>query len=211
MNTMRPDERASEEQIRREKEFNESVKGGLKKTAGLGLSAAGAGLGSRILPFLSEHIPFDLALKGISKISPKVGDFLKRGMEKGLNAKEGMDFVKDKIQKSEPQPAKDQRNIIEQYSPELHQFIKEEVTKGRPPLEAGALAQVNDKFKKVIKKLEEDHKTPFSSILQSVYGGGQYGGPVNLPQETQQPQQQTGKGQQALMAILQKIQQQRGG
>src|SRR6185312_10659550 len=106
------------------------------------------------------------------------------------------------------EPPKESRNIIQQYSPELHQFIDQEVRKGHKPIEAGAIAQADKRFKDIISKLTKDHQTPWSNILESVYGGGEQALP---PQNPQQPQQQSGQGQQALMAILQKIQQSRGG
>jgi hypothetical protein len=189
---MRPSERASEEQIKRNEKFNENVKSGAKTVASAALAATGA----RILPFLSEHIPIDLAIKGISKISPKIGDFIKKGMSQGMDVKEGFQFLKDQIQPKEEEPEKKQeqpkenRNIIQQYSPELHEFLKNEIAGGRPLLEAGALAQINEKFKGLIKKLEKDHKTNFSSILQTIYGGGQYGGSVNPQQLKISPGQQ---------------------
>ena len=220
---MRPSERAAESILKKRDSVEKEegyIKKGLKLAAGAGATALGVGISSKILPFLNEHIPIDLAIKGISKISPKVGDFLKKGMAKGLDAKEGLNFVKDKINESQQQQkqpekqsqtAQQNKNIIEQYSPELHEFLKNELAKGRPHLEAGALAQINDKFKKVIKKIEEDHKTPFSAILDTVYGGGQYGGAVNQPQQSNQQQpQQSGPGAQALNSTLDKIRQIRG-
>lgn len=92
------------------------------------------------------------------------------------------------------QETPNQQNIIEQYSPELFQFISDLIGKGRSPLEAGALAQLDKRFMKVIKSMETDHKTPFSSILQSVFGSTQ-----------QNKQQQGADTDQALMAALQKI------
>jgi hypothetical protein len=212
---MRPSERATQAVINRDKEEKEFIKGGLKTVAGLGLSASSFALGSKILPFLSKHIPADLVVKGINKISPELGSFLKKGMDAGLNIEEGKQFLKDKLQPKEN--AQDNRNIIEQYSPELHQFIEGEIQKGRQPLEAGALAQLKKEFADPIKKLTKDHKAPFSALLQTVYGGGQQSQQGQQQPQPQQPQQgqpqnqQSGQGQQALMAIMQKINQTLGG
>lgn len=158
---MRPDEAASLSEIERDKKNKSRFMSGIK-TAG---ALTGAGIVSRLSPFFSQFIPVDLAMKGISKISPKIGDFLKRGQSMGLDLKEGIDFVKEKMN------PKEIRNIIQQYSPELHQFIDQSIKAGKAPLEAGALAQLQDKFKKVINKISEDHKTDWSSILENVYGG----------------------------------------
>lgn len=218
----RPDEKAAQSEIERAKKLNKVGKTVAGAAIGLGTAAIGgpgiasmaSGLSSRLLPLLNKYITPDLAVKGISKVSPKLGEFLKKGMASGLPIKEGLDFLKGEMTKGQPQEQKapDQRNIIEQYSPELHQFLKDEITKGRPPIEAGALAQSQDKFKNIIKKLSQDHKTDFSSILQSIYGSGQQGSSQpQQPQQQSQQSQQPGQGQQALMSILQKIQQARGG
>lgn len=196
------------------------------------LSGVGAKIGERIKTFLNEYIPQDLAIKGLSKIDPRLGKFVQKAMDEGYDFDELKDFIKEKAE-GKQEKAKDDRNIIQQYSPELHEFISQEVSKGRSPVEAAALAQNNSKFAKIVDKLSKDHKTPWSQIVEGVYGSGQYGGAVNPVQQAQQqapelqgqplkqqqpqqqgqssPQGQSGQGQQALMAILQKIQQARGG
>lgn len=196
---LRPDEEATYSEIERNK-------GGLSKSiktaANIGLTATGLGISSKIAPFLSPLIPKDLALKGISKLSPKLGDFLKKGLEQGLNLGDGLDFIKDNMggKQNTPEPTKQNGNIIEQYDPELFTYIKDRIGKGIPILQAGEKAKDHPRFANAIKKLEKDHKTPWASILQSVFGG----------QGQEQPQQQGGQGQQALMAILQQVQQARG-
>jgi hypothetical protein len=191
--------------------------------AGGGLASAGARLGGialgKVAPFLSKYIPKDLAIKGLSKIDPRFGKFIESALEEGMEFDEIKDFIGEKAEEGQPKAkAQENRNVIEQYSPELHAFINEQIQSGRSPLEAGALASLDRKggksFKSVIKKLEQDHKSPFSAILQSVYGGQEAASqqPQEGIQQQQQGQpQQGGQGQAALMAILQKIQQTRGG
>jgi hypothetical protein len=193
--------RSSEKVAESEIANAQKIKRGLKGVAGLGTAAVGIGLGSKIMPFLNEYIPTDIALKGISKVSPKFGDFLNRGLAKGLDAKSGLDYIKENLSKKQ---APNERNIIEQYSPELHQFLTGEIQKGRQPLEAGALAETSGKYKKAIQDMVKDHKAPFSSILESVFGSAQQ--PQQPQQQApQQGQQQPENGDQALMAALQKI------
>ncbi len=211
MNYLRPDEKASQADIEKSRKSDDLLKKGAKTAANLGLAVSGAGIASKIAPFLSKYITPDLALKGISKLSPKVGDFLKRGMEAGLNVQDGLDFVKEQISNS----AVDQRNIIEQYDPELNTYLKNYVDKGMSPLEAGKKAIRHDRFAKAIKQMEKDHKAPWTSIIESIFGRGDKAQqvtqqPIQQQQEPQPQQQQPGQGQQALMAILQKIQQTRG-
>lgn len=217
----RPDEQASEEYKHRDKKFRNSLKSGLSAIGSIGVGAV-SGLGAKVLPFINEYIPSDLAVKGISKVAPKIGDFLRTGQSMGLDIEKGLQFVKDNIVKREEKSPKNQkntqkhRNIIEQYSPELHDFIVKEVQGGRSPLEAGAIATISKKgergFKDVIDKIVKDHKAPWSAILQTVYGDQ---GQVTKPQSDnqQQPNNQAGQGgagQQALMDILNKINQRLG-
>lgn len=183
---MRPDEEANRSEIERDRETRRSISKGVGTAVALGTGLGTAAVSARVLPFLSTFIPKDLAMKGLSKVAPKVADFLKRGQSMGLNVEEGIQFIRDSIKPKEgkqPDKAKDNRNIIEQYSPELHQFIAQQVNSGRPPIEAAAIAQNDKRFSEVIKKLSKDHKTPWSSIIDSVYGTGQYGGAVNPPSE----------------------------
>jgi hypothetical protein len=202
---LRSDEIANEAEIERDQKFRNNVGKGIATASTLVGAGMSAGLGNKIAPFLSKYIPADLAIKGISKVSPSTGDFLKRGQKMGLNVEEGLSFLKEKLSSSEKQQqAKENRNIIEQYSPELHQFIEGEIKNGRNALQAGAIAQQDKKYMSAIDKITKDHKTPWSSILEMVYGGNQ----SSQPQMNQN--QSTGQGQQALMDILNKINQRLG-
>src|ERR1700690_2790541 len=98
---MIPDELAAEAEIERSQGRDKLVKKGLAAGAGLALSAGA----TRLLPFLNEHIPIDLAIKGISKINPKIGNLLHEGTKMGLNVSEGLDYLKSQFGKSE-EPAK---------------------------------------------------------------------------------------------------------
>ena len=229
MNHLRPDEKAAQSEISRYKENKETIKKGAKTALNIGLSATGLGAGgklaSKILPFLSEFIPPELAMKGINKFSPKLGKFLDQGMKMGLDVKEGLNFIKGKMQPSKEsatEQPKENRNIIEQYSPALNQFMMQQIQSGRSPIEAGALAENDKKYSDVIKKMKKDHKSDWSSIIQSIFGTGQTAQPQqsqsSLQGQNQQPQgqqgqqgqQQIGAGQQALMAMLDKINQRLG-
>lgn len=197
---MRPDERAVESEIERDKNFRSNVSTGIRTVANIGTGIAATGAVARILPWLNEFIPQDLAMKGLSKVSPKLASFLKRGQSMGLDVGEGIQYIKTQFDKSKG-GAKQDKNIIEQYSPELHQFIMEEIQKGRSPLEAGARATLGKKgdegFKKVIEKMVRDHKTPWSAIIETVYGGQPGGQQKNNNQNPQMNQQQQQQQQQS--------------
>ncbi len=213
---LRPDEMAAQSEIDRARSRDKNIKSGLKTAATAGL--AGAGIASKVAPFLSEYLPLDLAVKGINKVSPKLGEFLTRGKKLGLDLKEGLDFIKENTGQKSTQK---NQNIVEQYSPELNQYIKDHIQQGKSALEAGARAHMKKEYKTIIEKMEKEHKTPWSAILQTAYGnqgeGQQQMAQSNAPTIAreqlggQSQSQQPGEGQQALMSILQKIQQMRGG
>lgn len=216
-NYLRPDEQATLSEIERSQSRDRNLNRIAKTTANVGLAAGTAGvglaaskIGSKILPLLNEFIPTDFAIKGISKISPELGNFLKKGMEKGLDVKEGLNFIKDNIMSSEQaktEEPKKNKNIIEQESPELHQFLDQLIRGGRKPIEAAALAQNDKRFASVIQKLSKTHKVPWSQIIQNIYGTGETAQP-NQQQQTNQGQQQQQRGispkvQEALQKIMQ--------
>jgi hypothetical protein len=138
-------------------------------------------------------------MKGINKVSPALGQFLRKGQKNGLNIKEGFEFLKKQMTPKE-ESAQDNRNIIEQESPELHQFIDQEVRKGRKPIEAGAIAQSDKRFMDIIKKLVKTHKTPWSNILESIYGGQGMAQPQQAQQQQMQQPQAPQQGQQQGMS-----------
>lgn len=210
---MQPYQEASEE-IKRQQSEPGRIARNIGSTA-LALTGSGA-LISKVAPFLSSYLPQNLAIAGLSKISPKMGKFINNAMEAGYSFDAVKEFIGDKLEQSKPQEKeqpKENRNIIQQYSPELFQFMQQEIQKGASPQEVAAVAKLNiqgKNFKNIIKKIEEDHKADFSAITESIFGGGQKAQAQPQPQG-QAPQAQPGQGQAALMAILQKIQQSRGG
>lgn len=174
----------------------------LKTAASIGLTGAGAALASKALPFLSEYIPSELAMKGLSKVSPKLGKFVQEGLSLGKSFDEIKEFVGSQLSPALQNEQEQKPNILQQYSPELFGFIQEEVKKGRTPMQGAGLAKLSGKFGQVIKQMENDHKMPYSSIIESVFGEEE-------PQQPSQPQQQMaqGNGDEALMAAIQKIMQ----
>jgi hypothetical protein len=194
---MQPYQEASEESIRQSKLPGDILKKGV--TTALGIAGGGAIL-NKISPFLNKFIPPDIALKGISKVDRRAGKFIEGALKEGNSKEDVRNFIKDKIQsseqsKQEKQNAQENRNIIEQYSPELNEHIKQFIQKGENPLQAGARARVDKKFANIIKQMEKDHKTDWSSILQTVYGGQEQNQPQQQVQQQSQQTQQAGQGQ----------------
>jgi len=225
---LRSDELANQEQVERDQSFRGNIKKGVATAASLGTAAVAGPLAARVMPFLNQYIPTGLAIQGINKVSPKLGSFLKKGQDMGLDVEEGLNFIKEKMGSSKTEPAKESRSILEQYSPELHAFIKEKIGKGVSPVQAATEAMNNKKFMNVIKKITQDHKTPWSSIVESIFGKGkgmdgstimdavrgfqqegqQQQSPQEMQQQAQQPQQGDPQIKQRLLQTMQALTQQ---
>lgn len=190
--TYNPYRSASEEIQRQEGDPLNYLQKGLSISAAVGgLGGLGA-LSSKILPLLNSRIPESIAVKGINKINPSLGRFVESATNFGYDFEEVRNFLRNKAaeQQDEKVEPKQNRNIIQQYSPDLHEFILTEIKKGRSPLEAGALASLSDAFKSVINKLTKDYSSPFSALLETVYG----------PSEKKQAQPRVSSGQQDVSA-----------
>jgi len=155
---------------------------------------------------------------------PEVRDYLSQKAQK----------TKEDIFSHSSKPGGKNKNLIEKHSPELHQFISEYLQKGNSPLQAAALSQSDpDKkgFGAIIKKIAKENKASWADIVEGVYGGQvnqqqqapnqptpgnqppiyyDYVRPDQVPQQGQPQQGQVGPGQQAFMALLQKINQRLG-
>jgi hypothetical protein len=189
---------------------------------GVGVAAAAgaasfAPLLAKAAPFLSQYIPENLAIKGLSKISPNLGKFVKDATDNGYDFNEVKDFIGNQVKDSQTQEnSKENKDIISQYSPSLFEYIKGLISNGSTPTEAATKAQkfLDPKNKQIIKQIEKDHKTPWTSIVESIFGGGQMrqNTPGNTPvDQANTPAQPTGgPGQQKLMAILDQINQKLG-
>jgi hypothetical protein len=209
---MQPYQKASE-QIQDQAEQYKRM--GTKAAITAGSLASSAALGAKVLPFLSNFIPRDIAMKGISKVSPALGGFVNKAIGTGHSEEDVMDFVKNKIVGAEQsnEPAKDERNVIEKRSKFLFDFLKDKIGRGLSPFSAASNAKAEKKYRQEIQELEEQNKTPFENIVESVFGGAL---PKNQNQQPMQPDQMQsnmqapGQGQEKLMAILQQIQASRG-
>lgn len=203
---MQPYQEAAQRERHRGENAIGLIKGGAQAAMGFGLANASSRLLSRAIPLLSEYVPEDLAIKGISKINQKLGNFVKSAYSEGYDRDEIKGFIENKLQKGQ---AKEGRNLIEQYSPELFTFMKERISGGETPLQAAAVASVSGKFKEAIGKMQKDHKTGWGRIAETVFGTGQTAQPQPQQQQQQIPQG-PGPGSQKLMQILQSINQRMG-
>lgn len=111
--------------------------------------------------------------KAISSVAGLTGGLM--GMDRGQQMPTTPSSESVQAPKAAPSQPQ-QQNIIAQYSDQLRAFLDEQIGQGRSPLEAGALAQLHEKFKGPISQMEKDYKTNFSSILEATYGSGQQQG-----------------------------------
>jgi hypothetical protein len=175
---MRPDERAYEATKKREEELDRKVNQGKNLAIGIGSSLLAGGVASKVMPFINQYIPTDLALKGINKVAPKLGSFLKRGQEMGLDVEDGLKFIKDRMGK----PEEEEKNIIEKYSPKIDRFIRERIAEGKDLGETLNAARKLDED--AVKRLQKDYKSDWYKIGESVYGQGKRGKGQSSQQST---------------------------
>src|ERR1700690_485875 len=203
-----------------------AVSGGAAK---IGSSIAGS-IAPKIGALISPYVPEDLSIKGLTKLDPRLGKFIQGVMNEGADYDEIRSYLGDKIKKTENNKIeKKKTNIIQKYSPELHQFLEQEIRSGRKPIEAAAIAQNDKRFSSIISKITKENNTPWSSIIDSVFGQSipestpsqtppnnqpirQQTSPnmVRLANVLKQPQQKQGQGQQEFINIMQKINQRLG-
>lgn len=207
MNNFIPYKQAAEE----EKQQAQLPRRALQTVAGAGLGlAAGKSILKRVTPFLNKLIPADLAAKGLSNADPRFGKFIQGALSKDFGIEEIRDFITNQIKPEEmakQEQPQEQKNIIAKYSDKLLAFLQKEIQSGADPLLAGAKAVQNKEFQPIIKKMEADTKSNWSSILQSVFGATQQPQAQQQTQPMQQQNQAQGNSNadQAIMAALQKV------
>ncbi len=227
---MEPYQKASE-RVRKSGETAVNIGKNIGLTAlGGGAAKIGTQAASKLIPgimaFVNKYVPENLAIKGLEKLDPRFGKLIQGAMGDGYTFDDIKNFLGEKIEKS--QSPEDDRNIIQQYSDNLHQYIKDMIGQGNTPLQAAVKAKkfLTGNQTNIIKQIEKEHNTNFENLVESIYGGGQEGQPQQgAPQQAEQQtpqgmqtmqlqgqqQQGGGHGAQALQAILQKINQKLGG
>ena len=211
---LRPDELSAQADIEKSRRENKLLKKGAGLALGLGTAALGMGAVSKIMPFLNDFIPLDLAIKGISSVSPETGKFLRKGQSMGLNLKEGLDFIKEKIYpKEEKSKSANPLNDFEMNYPDIAKALSEYINKGQSPDAAAGILKTSSAYGKKISQLEKESGKNFIDYVLELFGGNQQTqsqqpSPMQQPQQNQIPQQMQqsqGNSDQALMAALDKI------
>lgn len=206
---MRADELAAEEEIRRSRGRDKLIKTGVGLAASAGTAALGVGLASKVMPFLSEYIPADLALKGINKVSPQLGKFLDKGQKMGLNVKEGLDFIKQNIMPKENESLKKGESLqdFETNYPKVAQALANTMKNGQSPDAAAAILKNSSILKSDIKKIEKDIGKNFVDYVLDLFGNMQQQQSQMQPEQPQQQMEQPqGQGlDQQIMSALDRI------
>lgn len=223
---MQPYQEASEELLRRGERPGQLA----KKAGNLGLGAAatygGAALAGRVLPFLNKFIPNDLAIKGLRKVDPRLGKFIDTALKNGGTFDEAKEFIRNKIEEDDVVQDAKNDNVIWKFSKKLAKFIDDAVGVGHTIDEVEGMARApGNKFKKDIENIEKSMGLPFKDIIRLIHGGSRSkkgsmqsavspsmaveedSMPINQSSQQAQTQAQPGQGQQALMAMLQQINQ----
>ena len=170
---------AYESEKKRAQAFDSNVSNVGKVIKGAATTAAGIGLYSKIAPFLSDLIPVDLAIKGISKFSPQLGNFLKKGQKMGLDIKEGIDYIKNNA----PQQEEEQFSIRKNH-PEIAQEIEGQLMRGMSPQQAAAIISNTGKHSKTAKDIQKKTGKNFEELVAM-----EFNEPVMADIEPQQQQQ----------------------
>lgn len=204
---MQPYQKASQVSKEREERFFDIGKKALGTAAGIATSYAGGIAASKVIPFLNQYIPTELMKKGLNHIDKRFGKFINKAEESGYDIDEIKDFLKGKAEEGGQKPAKEEQNIIQQYSPELFEFMKERISSGETPLQAAAAASVQNNFSPAISKMQKDHKTGWGKIAETVFGNQPMAQSQGAQQPQMQGQKQPSESKAALMQMLQKINQ----
>lgn len=189
---LRPDEIASKSNIEAEERTTGRVKQGasLALSAGLGTAAAATGIASKIAPFLNQYIPVDLAVRGISKISPKLGNILKKGQSMGMDINEGMEFIKRKMAEPEKKKQESKQAALKKFN--------EKKKKGK-----GVVDELSEQYQKHYGSPQWN--MPPAQAKPGIQQQAQQKQQAVKQQTQKQNPQQAGRSDQELLAALQKI------
>ncbi len=214
---LRPDEKAALRHIETAKQGESFIKKGI----GLALpAAAGIAGASRIMPFLNSIIPQSIALKGLKKVAPKIGQFIDKTMENGFSADNVLGFLRDQFSSKEekispkteenPQNQPENKNQesaqdFENNYPMLAKALMETIQQGKNPQEAAKILKSSTALGSQVRDLEKQKGKKFEDYVIEMLGnaqksmgqqGQQQAQPEHMQQPAQQPQQQSQPAQQ---------------
>lgn len=200
--TARPDEMASSKEFERAN----TIKKGAQTAATLGAAALGA-------PALAGLIGGQGGEEELQQPTPEEKGFqypqhTAGGKQSNLpNPLASQAQTPPTGQQQQPQVSTSPLDTLAQFSPALAQFMESSLSQGMPLSKAIWLAKYHPDLTQDVLQIEKGTKQKFQDFMGHLFKG--------YEQQQKQSQNQSnpqtgGKGQQALMAILQKIQQSRG-
>lgn len=108
-------------------------------------------------------------------------------------------------QQSQPeQQIQDPVSILSQFSPDLANFIMQQLQNGQTPDAAAGMAKMSGQFGKLVKDVERQTKTDFIDFITQLFSGSQKQSEQPQTQD-RTPSQQSSNTDQALLAALEKI------
>lgn len=206
--TFQPYQESAQEELRQSQVPNKLIK---QASSVLG----GGTVLSSALPFLNPLVPIAIAKKALNLIDPRFGKFFKTSSKLGYNDEQAREFIgekaaeaqkespqgqnikkeakglsgqglKEQFQSRQQQPQAPQgMEFFAQYSPEFAKDIQDQTQMGVNPVEAALSLSRDPRYKGIIRKMEQDSRTPFSSLVRQLLGGvqqAQGGAKENLAQ-----------------------------
>lgn len=223
-----PYQSASDEIIRQNKAPGNFIRNTTK--IGTGLIAGGATV-NRILPFLSKYIPSQLAIKGISKVDPRLGKYINSSLSQGHPLDDVMGLLKETFGEEDEESNLNKEDAVKKYNEHkkkgLTEGLQEDLDKTYG--KKGKFENVYDELLNALQNgqvsVGDNTKDPILQMAKPYYDKGFIKTPDDMKgfineyifskQGQQQPEQQQqapqqGQGQQALMQAIQQLQQIRG-
>lgn len=164
---------------------------------------------SKAASMLSYYIPANIAVKGINKLSPKLGEFVNFAKKKGIGDEDIVSFLREKHEKiQESQKKSEKKTIFDELIGDIDILSLDEQKQNQLNFLKTASNQLEQKgkskgdsaFKNIAKKIKE----VLSGNIGMVQGEAM--GMQNNPQ-MQQSQQNQSNADQQLMAMMEKFSQ----
>lgn len=218
---MQPYQEASEE-IRRQANLPGNL---LKKGAAIGASLYGGGaILKRVAPLLSPLIPSGLAAKGLEKVDPRFGKFIKSAVANGSSLDDILNFIKEKTSGESLSKEESLRKFKDhQKKKGLAEGLQDDLDKeyGKPK-KKDIYEEMFNALSNGVTSLGDETVDPILQKIMPYFQKGFIKQPEDIKQfmnslfskkstpENQSQMQQQGQGQAALMQAIQQLQQIRG-
>lgn len=110
----------------------------------------------KILPFLNKLIPQGIAMKGLSKLNPRIGKYLTNAVASGYSAEEALDFLRNQAQPQNEEGKRPDQLANERRTQQSNMLPEAAGTLAKAGLGAAAISEIPT----VIGNLFEDEEQP---------------------------------------------------